>query len=251
MECSICNSRSSIGYCPDCQKLLCEECGVGCAQCGILLCEDHRIRVGEGIYYCKRCVKKSKDAISHGTPVPKHHRTTPVAIEPVESNNHPTQEKNVAPPKGFSFEDLMADMEDDGFEYQVKEKASPEPEADTAGTARDAAAAKPRREPLVSDDPKEFVILASSAPQKTKLWVKTYVISFCALLVILFLWRFPNIGYIQPHTSYLAMFITLNGVFWGGYGLYREYYDNTKKYYLSGIAINFVLTLWAYSLIGR
>lgn len=251
MECSICNTRSSIGYCPDCQKLLCEECSVTCAQCGILLCEDHRSRVGDEIYLCHRCAKKTKNAISHGTPIPKHRHATPVALKEVAPDNHIAQEQKSTSSKGFSFEDLMADLEDDGFEYQVREQEPPESEADSNGSLSDSAASIPRREPLVSDDPNEFVILSSSAPQKTKLWIKTYVISFCALIVIFFLWRFPNLGYIQPHTSYLAMFITLNGVFWGGYGMYREFYENTKMYYLSGIVFNIALTVWAYSLIGR
>ncbi|GMV98971.1 MAG: hypothetical protein AMXMBFR84_01110 [Candidatus Hydrogenedentota bacterium] len=55
MECAVCEVRSSVGYCIECQKLLCETCSTPCEQCGKLCCEDHAYETRSGRILCVNC----------------------------------------------------------------------------------------------------------------------------------------------------------------------------------------------------
>lgn len=60
MECHICQVRSSIGYCVECQGLLCETCGVPCDQCGKLSCPSHVHATRGGRELCGSCYADRK-----------------------------------------------------------------------------------------------------------------------------------------------------------------------------------------------
>lgn len=60
MECAVCGIRSSVGYCAECQKLLCEECGIKCDHCAKMVCSDHVYETSSGKSLCPVC-KKERD----------------------------------------------------------------------------------------------------------------------------------------------------------------------------------------------
>ena len=62
MECGVCEIRSSIGYCIECQKLLCETCSQTCDECGKLMCPDHVYESRSGKIYCNPCNERRKAA---------------------------------------------------------------------------------------------------------------------------------------------------------------------------------------------
>ena len=41
MNCDFCGIRSSVGFCTECKKLLCEDCAETCSNCGGLTCHEH------------------------------------------------------------------------------------------------------------------------------------------------------------------------------------------------------------------
>jgi len=41
MNCDFCGVRSSIGFCGECKRLLCEDCAEKCESCGSLICREH------------------------------------------------------------------------------------------------------------------------------------------------------------------------------------------------------------------
>lgn len=55
MECAVCNLRSSEGICVECEKLLCDECGIHCEQCGKIACPDHVHTTSSGRVLCVKC----------------------------------------------------------------------------------------------------------------------------------------------------------------------------------------------------
>lgn len=61
MECDVCKTRSSVGYCAECNKLLCDECGVACGRCGALACPDHVHESRSGRMLCMECVRQRKE----------------------------------------------------------------------------------------------------------------------------------------------------------------------------------------------
>ena len=80
MECAVCEVRSSMGYCCDCSKLLCEQCGVSCDRCNRMICPDHTHVTPHGRRLCTTCMKE-RDAKR------KQRRQTPVEAEAEESTS--------------------------------------------------------------------------------------------------------------------------------------------------------------------
>ena len=60
MECAICQVRSSVGYCAECQMLLCDECGIHCTKCGKLVCPQHVQETRSHKQLCSDCMADRK-----------------------------------------------------------------------------------------------------------------------------------------------------------------------------------------------
>lgn len=58
MECAVCEVRSSIGFCIQCKKLLCEQCATVCDGCGKYICEDHVLETPHGRELCIECMEE-------------------------------------------------------------------------------------------------------------------------------------------------------------------------------------------------
>ncbi len=56
MDCSVCNVRSSMGYCDECNTLLCEDCAIKCVKCSKLMCPDHQRITKGGRILCHTCM---------------------------------------------------------------------------------------------------------------------------------------------------------------------------------------------------
>ena len=61
MECIECGIRSAVGSCRTCGKLLCEECGTECQECGHAVCSEH-VNVTPGKRnLCGKCFEKRQE----------------------------------------------------------------------------------------------------------------------------------------------------------------------------------------------
>ncbi|NIA13483.1 MAG: hypothetical protein GWP08_05335 [Nitrospiraceae bacterium] len=60
MDCDVCDIRSSVGFCHECKKLLCEVCGAECAVCGKLLCDEHVEETRHGRQLCAECMAERR-----------------------------------------------------------------------------------------------------------------------------------------------------------------------------------------------
>lgn len=61
MDCQVCEVRSSVGYCVECQKILCETCGITCENCKKLSCPDHIHETSSGRILCKSCYDERRE----------------------------------------------------------------------------------------------------------------------------------------------------------------------------------------------
>lgn len=76
MQCEVCGVRSSVGYCEECKKLLCEEHAIKCDKCAKTVCPDHIHVTSSGRKLCTSCYeareaakserRKDKDQIREG-----------------------------------------------------------------------------------------------------------------------------------------------------------------------------------------
>lgn len=61
MDCQVCGVRSSVGYCGECQKILCETCGVICENCKKISCSDHIHETSGGRLLCTACYEERRE----------------------------------------------------------------------------------------------------------------------------------------------------------------------------------------------
>ncbi len=61
MECEICSLRGSVTSCVTCGKLLCEECGLECAECAKMICPEHIHTTSHGRTLCEKCYQKREE----------------------------------------------------------------------------------------------------------------------------------------------------------------------------------------------
>lgn len=62
MQCLVCGVRSSVGYCVECQRLVCEDCGQTCQECGRLVCRDHLHETPHSRLLCIKCMERRDEA---------------------------------------------------------------------------------------------------------------------------------------------------------------------------------------------
>ncbi len=74
MECDVCNLRSSVGFCVECRKLLCEECAIKCSHCSKLICPEHVHETRSGRILCVQCMEErdSRRAERHAAATEAH-----------------------------------------------------------------------------------------------------------------------------------------------------------------------------------
>ncbi|MFA6239459.1 MAG: hypothetical protein WC655_00935 [Candidatus Hydrogenedentales bacterium] len=72
MECLVCQVRSSVGFCAECQGLLCESCGVPCEQCGSLSCPTHIHQTRGGRSLCIKCYEDRQAKRAHAKAAAEH-----------------------------------------------------------------------------------------------------------------------------------------------------------------------------------
>ncbi len=61
MDCEVCGVRSSVGYCSECKKVLCETCGVVCENCNKIACSDHIHETSGGRVLCTACYEERRE----------------------------------------------------------------------------------------------------------------------------------------------------------------------------------------------
>ena len=106
MECSSCNFRSAIGYCGVTHKLLCEECGIHCDQCGMFVGGEHIYETSKGVKLCPNCQEERKARKAEKRSKHHHHRDR----EPESAPAHPAGGTSLAalesePPPPGELED--------------------------------------------------------------------------------------------------------------------------------------------------
>jgi hypothetical protein len=60
MECVLCNIRSAVGTCAECQMMICEDCGVQCERCAKWACPEHVYMTSSGKTLCTPCQEERR-----------------------------------------------------------------------------------------------------------------------------------------------------------------------------------------------
>ncbi len=86
MICECCDLRSSVGFCAQCGRLVCEECGVRCEECKQLMCPEHISGPASFRQICPKCLEQSSTFEEAESAAPAHGhghtRVSPLEPEP-------------------------------------------------------------------------------------------------------------------------------------------------------------------------
>jgi len=204
MECSVCHVRSMVNYCKECERMLCEVCGVPCSRCKKFLCRAHRSTTPGGRNLCPECMadREAKRA---------------------------RQAKENAEAKaggGSSFQDLMEEFDDElipGQKAPVAEDEEPPADyrPDWAGEAPPEPAPKDDR-PKTIEDQLNARVLTGSTPPPRPMWIGAIIAAGMAWLLIFLVAQTSAFrAILQPWMSYTAMLVALGAIVWAIAG-YRD-----------------------------
>jgi hypothetical protein len=134
MQCAECGVRSAVGYCGECETLLCEVCGRTCSQCGKVACRSHLQRTSSGRNICVSCVVLHYDKRARQSKERRERRAEEAALgakthKHHKHHNHPRPA--TAEPENLSFESLARDMAPAPIPVFVPEPDEPERERES------------------------------------------------------------------------------------------------------------------------
>lgn len=252
MECNICKTRSSVGYCGTCRMLLCEVCGAACQGCGKGMCPTHRAKTDSGRWLCPTCMAaRNVRRIAKGQDTPAEAPSAPRTQSPAPPP---------AAPAVTSFADLMAGDEDLASVLRAGAAPAPPAEAPAPPAARAATAATPipaaGARMRYTDDAPELDelerkaadllaksmeeekynerVLTGSARKGTAVWVSSLFVGGLACLLLRLVVGTPS-G-IQAPMRYVVIAVGLIGVIMAGQGFYRKQ-DPVRSRYLCLIGL--------------
>lgn len=184
MECSVCKIRSAIDFCKECERALCEVCGIACDRCGKLVCRPHRDRTPGGRNLCPPCMA---------------HRNEKQAKADAEK-----AAKGGKQVKSHSFDALMADLDDAPMTHEGPEAPPPGPPPegfpeDWVPPPDEPVPRKPA--PRTQEDELNERLLARSSAQPKPYWWRSLKPGIVSLLLLLF-----TATFFQPFSSYAVIF---------------------------------------------
>lgn len=106
MQCAECGVRSAVGYCTECETMLCEVCGRTCSECGKIACRSHLQRTSSGRNICVSCVVLHYDKRARQSKERRERRAEEVALGGKTRKHH----KHTHEPENLSFEALARDL---------------------------------------------------------------------------------------------------------------------------------------------
>jgi hypothetical protein len=163
MECAECGVRSAVGYCGECETLLCEVCGRTCSQCGKIACRSHLQRTSSGRNICVSCVVLHYDKRARQSKERRERRAEEVAMGGKTRKHH----KHAAEPENLSFEALAREI--GPLAAPIPEYRDEDPERSDNESGRPQIVVN--RGPLADADALNARVLTGSANTRTPPWL--------------------------------------------------------------------------------
>lgn len=204
MECGECTIRSSVGFCHECDILLCEVCSHGCERCGKTVCKSHIQRTSSGRHICVSCVVHHYDKRAKKAKERREMRAEAAVVGAVAAPSPGKKSSGISSSsskphvESFSFESLQADM-----------GASPINVPEPSSTLQPYS-------PLVDQDAINQRVLTGSAPKRRPEWVTGLLLTALAWVVFVGAFTGTSLGGKQVICSGVAMLLSFGAVVWTG-----------------------------------
>lgn len=257
MVCSVCKTRSAVGYCSTCRILLCERCSTTCAACHQRVCAQHAVRLPEGKILCPRCaeMRRQMQEQRHAA----HVSSAPPAPSPVSTSFASLIEE--LPPVPTPVSEARAHAET-VIEHEPRRKETPlrtqelsaEERARRAKSLDDPEEIKRLLRSAIQDEDEErnFRVLSASAPKATPIWLSGLFTGAMAFILVLPLIFGRGFEVMQPFYSYSIMLLGGGTILWTGYGLFQPSATRTERWRcVFGLTLGALAVILAYTLVTR
>lgn len=215
MQCAECGVRSAVGYCGECETLLCEVCGRTCSQCGKVACRSHLQRTSSGRNICVSCVVLHYDKRARQSKERRERRAEEAAMGAKTRKHH----KQATEPENLSFEALARDLTPPPrpvFVPEIREEAAEPPSFDSK--RQDAFEHGPRYD----RDALNARVLTGSASARTPPWASGLALGVVSWLLCLAA-RGPAAVEVQQFIySGVAFLLSLGTVAWTAPGSFSK-----------------------------
>ncbi len=209
MECGDCGIRSSVGFCHECEMLLCEECSRTCERCHKTVCKSHIQRTSSGRRICVSCVVLHYDQRAKKA---KERREIRAEKAATVVHAHGTKKKkkksgSAAPPpaaapaaaESLSFESLQEELGGVSAGPAVMQEERPRAFS-----------------PLVDEAALNERVLTGSASAKKPAWVGGLALACAGWLFFLAAFTGDALGIQQYIFNLLAVVLSFGAVAWTG-----------------------------------
>lgn len=208
MECGDCAIRSSVGYCHECEMLLCEECSRTCERCHNTVCKSHIQRTSSGRRICVSCVVHHYDQRAKKAKERREIRAEKAAtvVHAKGSKKKKRKSGSSAPPaaataasESLSFESLQEELGGVSSGPAVME------------------AERPRAfSPLVDEAALNERVLTGSASSRKPAWIGGIALACAGWGLFLAAFTGDALGIQQYIFNALAVVLSFGAVLWTG-----------------------------------
>lgn len=210
MECGDCAIRSSVGYCHECEMLLCEECSRTCERCQKTVCKSHIQRTSSGRRICVSCVVHHYDQRAKKAKERREIRAEKAATVVHASGSKKKKKKSVpvapapAPEaasagESLSFESLQEELGGISAGPAVMEEERPRAFS-----------------PLVDEATLNERVLTGSASARKPTWTGGLVLACVGWVLFLAAFTGSSLGIQQYIFNLLAVVLSFGAVLWTG-----------------------------------
>lgn len=191
MECDVCRTRPTVGFCKACDKPMCEVCGIPCDRCHKLVCREHRSRTPGGRNLCPECMAHRE-----------HKRQLKVA-------------EAARKPESTSFQDLFDDFGGELVPGQKDVEEVPPVQdfrPDWAGEAPPEPVVKEEPQRTLEDDLNSRVLVSSGARPRPA-WINAAVAGVMGCALAWFVSQSTSFRTLfQPWLSLLVALVALGAI---------------------------------------
>jgi hypothetical protein len=207
MECGECNIRSSVGFCHECDILLCEVCTHVCERCKKVVCKSHIQRTSSGRRICVSCVVHHYDKRAKKAKERRELRAE--AAVTVDKSRKRSKKKKKAPPSAPSGDNLSFEsLNEGGGDFS----GGPAPIADEPAPYS----------PLVDEEAINDRVLTGSGRERSPAWVTGLALSAVAWFLCLASFGGSSLGMQQYLLSILAVIVAAGASIWTGSGSFAK-----------------------------
>lgn len=226
MECSECNVRSSVGYCHECESLLCEVCSNRCDRCHKTFCRSHIQRTSSGRNICVSCVVANYDKRAKQSKELREKRATRAEL------GRKTRKVRAAEEKGFSFESLTRDEDPlPATNYlSEQEPSAPDRDFDTP--------------PIIDTEALNARVLTGSASRRTPTWMSGLALALLSWGMVIAALRSSDVGAQRGILTLLALLLSLGTVVWTAPGAFAKEASQNRSRGRAALAVGSVALVY-------